>query len=53
MEIGINLVAQGKILFSPYITHVLNGIEELPAAIDVTAYKAKNNAINPAVVVVS
>jgi len=53
METGMNLVARGRVKFSPYITHVLQGIEKLPQAIDITAYKAKYNAINPAVVVVS
>ena len=53
MDIGIQLVAQGKIRFKPYMTHVLQGIEKLPEAIDITAHKARYNAINPPVVVVS
>ena len=47
-----NLVAQGKVKFSPYITHTLQGIEKLPEAIEITAYKGKYNAINPTVVIV-
>jgi threonine dehydrogenase-like Zn-dependent dehydrogenase len=53
MDIGIHLVAHGKVRFKPGITHVLHGIEKLPEAIDITAHKAQHNAINPAVVVVS
>jgi L-iditol 2-dehydrogenase len=53
MDIGIHFVAQGKIKFKPYITHILQGIEKLPEAIDITAHKAKYKAINPAIVVVS
>ncbi len=52
MQIGVNLVAQGKVKLSPYITHVLQGIEKLPEAIDITAFKAKHASINPAIVVV-
>ena len=53
MKIGNQLVAEGKVRFKPYITHVLQGIEKLPEAIDITAHKARYNAINPAVVVLS
>ena len=51
-DLGINLVAQGKVKFSPYITHTLQGIEKLPEAIEITTYKGKYNAINPTVVIV-
>jgi threonine dehydrogenase-like Zn-dependent dehydrogenase len=53
MEMGIQLVAQGKASLKPSITHVLKGIDKLTEAFDITANKAMYNAINPAVVVVS
>ena len=53
MEMGIQLVAQGKASLKPSITHVLQGIDKLPEAFDITANKAQYGAINPAVVVVS
>lgn len=53
MELGIHLLSRGKVCFKPGITHVLNGIETLPEAFDITADKTKYGAINPAVVVVS
>jgi len=53
MELGIQLVASGRVRLKPYITHVLHGIEKLPQAFDITAHKARHNAINPPVVVVS
>lgn len=53
MDIGIQLVAHKKVHFKPYITHVLQGIEKLPEAMDITAHKGEHDAINPAVVVVS
>jgi threonine dehydrogenase-like Zn-dependent dehydrogenase len=53
MDIGMQLVAHGKVRFKPYITHVLHGMEKLPEAFDITGHKAAHNAINPAVVVVS
>lgn len=48
MELGIQLVAQGKVRFKPCITHVLQGVEKLPEDIDITAHKAQYDAINPA-----
>lgn len=53
MKEGTRLLAQGKIHFKPYITHVLQGIDKLPEAFEITAHKARHNAINPPVVVVS
>jgi threonine dehydrogenase-like Zn-dependent dehydrogenase len=50
---GTRLLAEGKIRFKPYITHVLQGIDKLPEAFEITANKARYGAINPAVVVVS
>ncbi len=52
-ELGIQLLAQGKVQFKPCITHVLYGIEKLLEAIEIAAHKLQYNAINPAVVVVS
>ncbi|MBI3015498.1 MAG: zinc-binding dehydrogenase [Candidatus Tectomicrobia bacterium] len=50
MAVGSRLVADGKVRFQPYLTHVLQGLEKLPEAFEITAHKAKHGAINPAVV---
>ncbi len=53
MDVGMRLLASGKVRFKPQITHILNGIEKLTEAFDITAHKAQDDAVNPAVVVVS
>jgi threonine dehydrogenase-like Zn-dependent dehydrogenase len=44
----VRLVASGRVKLRPTITHVLNGIEAVPQAFDITANKGKYQAINPA-----
>jgi threonine dehydrogenase-like Zn-dependent dehydrogenase len=50
MNLGSKLVAEEKVRLQPYMTHVLQGIEALPDAFEITAHKARHGAINPAVV---
>ena len=47
----VNLVASGRVHLEPTIRHVLNGIESVPQAFEITANKGKYQAINPAQVV--
>jgi threonine dehydrogenase-like Zn-dependent dehydrogenase len=47
----VRLVASGRVRLKPAITHVLNGIETVPEAFEITANKGKFKAINPAQVV--
>jgi threonine dehydrogenase-like Zn-dependent dehydrogenase len=42
------LVASGRVQVRPTITHVLEGIEQVPRAFEITANKGKYKAINPA-----
>lgn len=51
MEHAVRLVASGKVHVQPLITHVLNGIESVPEAFEITGNKASHQAINPAQVV--
>ena len=44
----VNLVASGRVRLKPTITHVLEGIEQVPKAFEITANKGKYKAINPA-----
>ncbi|MCX6612605.1 MAG: alcohol dehydrogenase catalytic domain-containing protein [Acidobacteria bacterium] len=44
----VNLVAAGRVRMKPTITHVLEGIERVPEAFEITANKGKYKAINPA-----
>ncbi|MBI2907109.1 MAG: alcohol dehydrogenase catalytic domain-containing protein [Chloroflexi bacterium] len=46
------LVATKRIQIGPQITHVLQGLENLPEAMEITANKAKYGATNPAQIVV-
>jgi threonine dehydrogenase-like Zn-dependent dehydrogenase len=48
-----HLVASGRVCLKPTITHVLEGIEKVPEAFDITANKGKYKAINPAQVVIN
>ena len=48
LEHTVRLVASGQIRLKPVITHVLNGIESVPQAFEITANKGKYKAINPA-----
>ncbi|MCI0681525.1 MAG: zinc-binding dehydrogenase [Gemmataceae bacterium] len=48
LEHTVNLVASGRVRVGPTITHVLNGIDSVPQAFEITANKGKYQAINPA-----
>jgi threonine dehydrogenase-like Zn-dependent dehydrogenase len=47
----VNLVASGRVKLEPTIRHVLQGIDSVPQAFEITANKGKYQAINPAQVV--
>lgn len=49
----VRLVASGRVRVKPTITHVLQGIEAVPQAFEITAHKGKYRAINPAQVVMT
>jgi threonine dehydrogenase-like Zn-dependent dehydrogenase len=49
----VHLVAAGRVRLKPTITHILQGIEKVPEAFEITASKAKYKAINPAQVVIN
>ncbi len=44
----VNLVASGRVRLKSTITHILEGIEQVPRAFEITANKGKYKAINPA-----
>lgn len=48
---AVHLAATGRVRLKPAITHVLQGIESVPKAFEITAAKGKYGAINPAQVV--
>ncbi len=48
LEHTVRLVATGRVKLAETITHVLDGIEQVPQAFDITAHKGKYKAINPA-----
>ena len=48
LEHTVRLVASGRVKLEPTITHVLNGIESVPKAFEITANKGIHRAINPA-----
>lgn len=51
LEYTVRLVASGRVNVKPTITHILNGIDAVPQAFEITANKGKHKAINPAQVV--
>jgi threonine dehydrogenase-like Zn-dependent dehydrogenase len=53
LEHTVRLVASGRVLVKPTITHVLSGIESVPKAFEITANKGMYRAINPAQVVMA
>lgn len=53
LEHTANLVESGRVRLEPMITHVLDGLEEVPKAFEITANKGRFKAINPAQVRVS
>ncbi len=44
----VRLVATGRVKLKPTIRHILQGIESVPQAFEITANKGKYQAINPA-----
>jgi threonine dehydrogenase-like Zn-dependent dehydrogenase len=48
LEHTVRLAASGRVRLQPTITHVLNGLETVPLAFEITANKGKYRAINPA-----
>jgi threonine dehydrogenase-like Zn-dependent dehydrogenase len=53
LEYTVHLVATGRISMKQTITHVLEGIDKVPQAFEITANKGKYQAINPAQVVLA
>ena len=53
LEHTVRLVASGRVKLGPTITHVLDGLEAVPQAFEITANKGKYQAINPAQVVIA
>jgi threonine dehydrogenase-like Zn-dependent dehydrogenase len=51
LEHTVGLVASGRVRLKPTIRHVLEGIEQVPKAFEITANKGRYKAINPAQVV--
>jgi threonine dehydrogenase-like Zn-dependent dehydrogenase len=49
----VDLVATKRLQLTPLITHVLDGLDKVPQAIDMSLNKAKYNLMNPAQVAVS
>jgi threonine dehydrogenase-like Zn-dependent dehydrogenase len=52
LEHTVRLVASGRVRLKPTITHILNGIESVPRAFEITANKGTHKAINPAQVII-
>ena len=53
LEHTVRLVASGRVRLKPTIKHVLQGIESVPRAFEITANKAAHKAINPAQVMMA
>ena len=53
LEYTVQLVATGRISMKPTIRHILEGIDKVPEAFEITANKGKYQAINPAQVVLA
>jgi threonine dehydrogenase-like Zn-dependent dehydrogenase len=51
-EYAVDLAASGRIQFKPLITHVLQGLDKLPEAMEITVNKLKYGATSPAQVMV-
>ncbi|MFO0953746.1 MAG: zinc-binding dehydrogenase [Isosphaeraceae bacterium] len=52
LEHTVRLAASGRVRLKPTITHVLEGIESVPRAFEITANKGRYQAINPAQVMI-
>jgi threonine dehydrogenase-like Zn-dependent dehydrogenase len=48
LEHTVRLAATARVRLKPTITHVLQGLEQVPKAFEITANKGKYKAINPA-----
>ena len=48
LEHTVRLAASGRVHLKPTITHILQGIDSVPQAFEITANKGKHQAINPA-----
>lgn len=48
LEHTVSLVASGRVRVKPAITHILEGLDQVPRAFEITAHKGKFQAINPA-----
>jgi threonine dehydrogenase-like Zn-dependent dehydrogenase len=48
IDYAIDLVASKRVLVEPTVTHVLQGIDKVPEAIEITGNKSKYGAIGPA-----
>ncbi len=48
LEQTVRLAAGGQVRLQPMITHVLDGLESVPEAFEITANKGRYQAINPA-----
>jgi threonine dehydrogenase-like Zn-dependent dehydrogenase len=47
----VNLVATRRVLVEPTITTILNGIESVPKAFELTERKGESGLVNPAQVI--
>jgi threonine dehydrogenase-like Zn-dependent dehydrogenase len=53
VQYAIDLVASKRVKLAALVTHVLDGLEKIPEAFEITGNKAKYKAVNPAQVIVS
>src|SRR5262249_37974650 len=53
LEHTVRLASSGRVLLKPTITHLLEGIEAVPQAFEITANKGRYRAINPAQVMLA
>lgn len=52
-QYAIDLIASKRVQLAPLVTHVLEGLDKIPEAFEITGNKSKYRAINPAQVIVS
>ena len=53
LDYTVQVVADGRVRVKPMITQILEGIEQIPKAFEITGNKAKYGVVNPAQVVIS
>ena len=51
-QLGAFWVASGRVKIQPQISHVFHGLEKLPEAMEITVFKKKHRATNPAQIIV-